>query len=384
MRRLLVLVLTLCVAGCATTGTVQNLRPGERPALDTDEAGLWMVTEEAEKQLASSGKVVNDAELEAWLHRILCRLAPMHCVDVRIYIVRTPDFNASMAPNGSMQVWTGLLLRAENEDQLAFVLGHEFTHYLERHTLERWRELRATAGSTVFIQIVTAAAGVGYAGAAATLAAYAGVAAFNRDQERAADLGGFRMLEKAGYDPREAGRIWRALIAERDASKDPGKVGFFSTHPSSNERAETLEALVKGSPESQTSSAAKRTAYADKVGNKRMAWFRDELRVRDYGRSQVLLDRLADIGLPQGEVDYLQGELLRLRNRQGDTPLALEAYRKSVAQDGAPAEAWLQIGLLLMRGDDHGAARDALQHYLAMKPDASDRKMVEYYINESE
>jgi predicted Zn-dependent protease len=41
-----------------------------------------------------------------------------------------------------MQVWTGLLLRTKNEDQLAYVLGHEIGHYQRRHTLQQWRDLR--------------------------------------------------------------------------------------------------------------------------------------------------------------------------------------------------------------------------------------------------
>lgn len=38
-------------------------------------------------------------------------MARDYCADVRVYLIRNPGFNASMAPNGMMQAWTGLLLR---------------------------------------------------------------------------------------------------------------------------------------------------------------------------------------------------------------------------------------------------------------------------------
>ena len=56
-----------------------------------------------------------------------------------------PQFNAMMAPNGMMLVWSGLLLRVENEAQLAAILGHELGHYLERHSVEQLRAAKDRA-----------------------------------------------------------------------------------------------------------------------------------------------------------------------------------------------------------------------------------------------
>ena len=74
-----------------------------------------------------------------------CRTSPAGSAPVIVptsgsTLVRTPYFNASMAPNGMMQVWSGLLLRVDNEAQLAAVLGHEIGHYLARHSVERLRD----------------------------------------------------------------------------------------------------------------------------------------------------------------------------------------------------------------------------------------------------
>ncbi len=385
---LLIALMALIASGCATTATpggdaVAHIEPGQRPALDTDEGGLWMVMDDVEQRLATSGRTVTDPALNARVGAVICRLVPAHCAQIRFYIVRNPDFNASMSPNGFMQIWTGLLLRTANEDQLAFVLGHELVHYLERHTLSRWRDLRSKADTLAVLNVATAAFGVGYVGTLAELAAYASILAFSRDQERAADQGGFDLLVDAGYDANEAGRIWRALIEEREASADPGTISFFTTHPSSQERAQSLEALAAGlRAPGEPSSAVRSSPYSSLVAPYRAEWFRDELRSRDFARHQVVLDRLATIGEPGGEIAFLQGELYRLRNGEGDVARAIEAYRKAAASGEGPPEAWLQMGLMLRRTERSSAAREAFRAYLERKPDAPDRKMVEAYLDE--
>lgn len=129
-----------------------------RPDLATDEGGLWALMDREETRLRRSPFVVRDHGLREYLHGLACRLAGEHCPDIRVYPVRTPWFNASMAPNGMMQVWTGLLLRVENEAQLAAVLGHEIGHYLRRHALERLRDARSRSA---FGQILGVALGGG-------------------------------------------------------------------------------------------------------------------------------------------------------------------------------------------------------------------------------
>ena len=117
MTRVPAFVLTLALAGCAATqGTSPSqldLAPGQRPSPGSDEAGLWMQVERAEEALHTSGRVVTDPALTSYVRDVVCRVAGPLCQDIRVYVLQSPGFNASMAPNGAMQVWTGLLLRAE-------------------------------------------------------------------------------------------------------------------------------------------------------------------------------------------------------------------------------------------------------------------------------
>jgi len=154
----------LGVSACTTTGSGDGrdsmVRPGLRPDPSSDEAGLWMAMERHEKKIQGSGFIVRDAKLNEYVRRVFCRLTPDYCSELRIYVLSRPGFNASMAPNGAMTIWTGTLLRAENEAQLAFVLAHELAHYLRRHSLQTWRTARATLDSLAFFHVAAAVGSV--------------------------------------------------------------------------------------------------------------------------------------------------------------------------------------------------------------------------------
>ena len=88
--------------------------PHYEPPSRNAEGGIWMVMDKMEAHLAKSPLRITDPVLETYLQEISCRLAPDYCDDIRIYVLRTPHFTASLAPNGMMQIWTGLLLRVRN------------------------------------------------------------------------------------------------------------------------------------------------------------------------------------------------------------------------------------------------------------------------------
>ena len=371
---------SLLWTACAAGGPVADLSPGQRPALDTDEAGLWMQMDRIEADLRTSGRVVRDPALNAHVRDIVCRLAPEHCRFVRVYVVQAADFNASMAPNGAMSVWTGLLLRVENDAQLAHLLGHELAHYLRRHSVQRWRALSASTDAATAFSMVTAVAGVGFAGVAAQLATLDGILAFSRDQEREADLIGFEMMVDAGYDPHQAAAVWRALIAELEVAEEGAQPIFFASHPAAEERLEALEALADAMPAPQgRASHDRHDAVTEPY---RAAWLRDELRQRDFARAQVLLRRLIDRGGDLGDLYYFEGELYRLRGDDGDEANAADAYEVALETGTAPPETYRSLGLVYWSVGRLDDARLAFEDYLRARPDADDRLMVETYLQQ--
>lgn len=381
----LLAALMLAQLGCQAVPVSDNEVPqGYRPALDTDEGGVWMISDKAEQALKTSGQVIAAPAIQEYLEKIVCRLDPEICSDIRIYLVDMPYFNASMAPNGMMQVWTGLLLRVENEAQLAYILGHELGHYKERHSLERLRQMKSTSGALVTFQLVLGASGAGQYGDLAALLAQGTVLKFSRDHEREADERGFEMMVRAGYDPREAPLVWTNLLAEREAMDESGTFVFLSTHPSSDERTRNLsvsaEKLSFGSGDWEKA----QEQFSMLTKPIRFNLLRDEIRLRKYAATQVLLDRLRSNAWNPGLVEYFQGELHRLRGEESDLDSAETAYARSLKHAGAPAQAYRELGIIYYKRGQFDKADSLLVRYLAEVPEAVDRPMIESYIGESE
>lgn len=385
-RLVFLFVLAACVA-CTTPATREEFpdaAPGYRPAADTDEGGLWMHMDQMEKEVATSGLLVRDPALNAYIKGVVCRVAGPRCTDLRVYILRIPHFNASMAPNGSMQIWTGLLLRAANEAQLAYVISHEMGHYLRRHSLQMWRDTRQKSSMFAFFDLLSIAVGgiPGYAHDLAQLSVIGGILKFSRDSEREADDLGFELSTATGYDPREASRLWKDLLKESKADDDEEPWEFFSTHPHTKERIESLARLAEGSAVPANAASRGDERYATAVAPWRAMLLRDELQQRRFGRTQVLLDRLIASGRGLGELYYYRGEMYRLRHKDGDREKAKQSYQQALGYADAPAETHRALGILYMRSGDAQQARAAFERYLRLKPGAEDAAMIQAYLNQ--
>ncbi|MEW5892666.1 MAG: M48 family metalloprotease [Pseudomonadota bacterium] len=356
-----------------------------RPETGTDEGGLWAMLDREEAKLRRSLFLVQDKPLNDYVNRIACRLAGDHCPDLRVYVVRTPYFNASMAPNGMMQVWTGLLLRMSNEAQLAAVLGHEIGHYLARHSLERLRDAKSRSAFGQFLGIALGAAGAGGAAPLAQLALTAGMFAYEREHEREADRIGLELMAKAGYEPIEASRVWAQLLQEIEAEQDwSGDAGsrsvLFASHPPAEERQQALvERAAQIAPaKAETGKAAYRAAMAPH----RWGWLEDELKRRKSGETLALFQRLLQEAPQDGELHYFLGEAYRLRAAEGDRQRALDAYQAAAKQANAPAEVHRSLGMLYQQQGERAAAQEAFRRYLAAKPGAADAEMIQLYLKE--
>lgn len=365
----------------ACTTPLRDFRPGEAPPEDTAEAGYWMVSDKAERRLKTSGRLVDAPALDSYVNDIACDLTPAHCDSIRVYVVRQADFNATMMANGVMSIWSGLLLRATNEAQLATVIGHEIAHFTRRHTWARMQDLRATTNAALMFKVAVAMAGVPSAQSLVNLIAQGHIMDYSRDQEREADHQGFEMMVEAGYRAAEAPAIWRGLIAEREAGALERPPLFFASHPPSEERMATLDDLAARRGD-YGSGKAHKVRYLQQILPHRGDWLRDELALRRWDRARVLLNRLQDQGARRGELFYYRGELHRRRDEPGDREKAVAAYKKGLAQDsGAPGQIHRSLGLVRWSQNQPGKARAAFQRYLEAVPNAQDRDMIESYVD---
>lgn len=170
-----------------------------------DEIGLWKEMDEDERKLANSPIVIRDEALNAYVRTVLCAsVGQDRCSATRIYILRTPLFNASMAPNGTMRVFSGLLLRVKSEAELASILGHEFGHFEDRHSLERFKAQRSGSDLLSWAAVLGSMSNDAYAYQNfqnMELSVYGQLLRFSRDQEREADERGVGYLNASALSP---------------------------------------------------------------------------------------------------------------------------------------------------------------------------------------
>jgi len=391
-----------------TDGPVAELTPGYH-AIDEDEKGMWMVMDKVEKEIRASEFTVRDPALNAYIHDITCKLAGDFCPDIRTYIIRTPYFNATMAPNGMMQVWTGLLLRMRNEAQLSAILGHEIGHYMMKHSLKTLRSIRNSAGLGMFLRIglavATAAAGGGASGGAAAgdlgaLLAWAGHFSYSREFEREADHMGLKLMSHAGYNPIAASEVWSQLLEEQNFSlaeeekasnskkkkkkkrkKSRRKSNpLFATHPASEERMENLKELAKSEAQLIQSQYYYTERFLENVQSLRAELIEDQLKVGKESESEYLLNQLIAEGNGLGELYFYKGELYR-RSRDADRKKdAIKHYEKSLQYGDSPADAYRSFGLIHMKQKNYSEAKEAFENYLQKAAIADDREMINFYL----
>jgi predicted Zn-dependent protease len=134
---------------------------------------------------------------------------------------------------GKVIVAEGLLRFVRSDDELAMILGHEFAHLTQGHVSRGARNnVLLGLGSIVSEIIIPGSSQL------TGLVGQAFLNRYNQDQERESDTVGLRYVYDAGYDPVAAAYVMRRMAEE---IPETANAGFFSSHPSSLERFETLQ-----------------------------------------------------------------------------------------------------------------------------------------------
>ena len=157
-----------------------------------------------------------------------------------VTVFQGDQVNAFALPGGNIGVYTGLLKAARTPAQLAAVIGHEIGHVQANHANARLSTQFATEAGLALIQVLGQGTAVESQQAMALLGLGAQVGLllpFSRAQETESDILGLRYMAEAGYDPRAAVQLWQNM-AQVGGNGPPT---FLSTHPSGEQRIETLQ-----------------------------------------------------------------------------------------------------------------------------------------------
>ena len=359
----------LAAAGCASTSLAP--RTGRHVAVEEpDEQGMWRLAGEAQAELDRSGRVVADPALEAYLDQVARRLQPPEvfaAIPFRIRVLRDRTPNAFCLPNGAVYLHTGMLALIESEAELAALLGHEMSHAVHRHAL---RGLHDAQNSGALLNALGSWAGAGARPGGLIL--MASVAGYSRGLEREADREGLARVVAAGYDPRQAARLFERLRDWSAAEQVPRGSAFYASHPELTERIESFRALAAQAAGGEVG----REAFGAQAAGILLEAARSDLAGGRFAPARGLAERFVALRPEDARGHLALAEIARREGGPGREEAALAGYRRALQLDAGAAEAWRGLGLLLRRRGDAAGARAALTRYLSLAPTAPDRAMV--------
>ncbi len=194
------------------------------------------------KQLAQeverSAKLVDDPVVTEYVNRVgqnLVRNSDAR-VPFTIKVIDSDEVNAFALPGGFFYVNSGLILRAQEESELAGVMAHEISHVTARHGTKQATKGQLIQLATIPLILLGPGGWAGYGiYQGLNLAIPITYLKFSRDAEREADFLGLQYMYKAGYDPNSYVTFFERVQA--DERRRPGTIPkVFSSHPPTPER----------------------------------------------------------------------------------------------------------------------------------------------------
>lgn len=261
----------LTVAGTGLSGCATNPETGEKQfiAFAPGDAQLSQAAAQSWNEIKAKTPQETDPRYSRRLKTIGKRISKgankqNEKWDYRVIAEDTK--NAFVLPGNRVAFYTGMMDFTDNDDQVAAIMGHEVGHVTGRHARERMslntagtlvQGGAAIAGSSVLAgqckkksrtqreynqcmggaqrntQLLQQAMGLGF---------MVGLALpYSRKHESQSDLLGAKYMHKAGYDPKQAVKLWEKM-AENSQSRQPE---FLSTHPDPSRRARDLHNYIK-------------------------------------------------------------------------------------------------------------------------------------------
>ena len=361
------------------------------------EQHLWDIASGHENNIGNEGRIIRDREMEAYLESIAARLLGdrlAHLViEIDFVIVQNNLLSAWVYPYGTIAVNTGLLTGMENEAQLAAILAHELSHFMQRHS---YRELIAEKRQGILGK------GLGFL-ATAAVAAKTGVvdtglmertgglwtnlvtSGYSRKNEHIADAEGLELMQAANYELNQALRAFE-ILKQNDAYGVVSPRLLWSSHPTLDDRLDNLGKAIKKAERKKDYTPGEvpsTDAYYRAVAPAILRTGMQDLSERYFDRARMAFDKYRTARPADARGHFLLGEAHRLQAPDGpDFEPRITAYKAAITADPGYARAYKELGLAHRQAGDAAAARTALQGYLERDANALDAGIIRWYLNQ--
>ncbi|MBR4660253.1 MAG: M48 family metalloprotease [Bacteroidales bacterium] len=302
--------------------------------------------------LREQGLIIEDPMLTSYINSLLTKISPSQRLDnfkynVKAVIVKSPELNAAMYPNGVLMINAGMLANLHTEDELVALLCHEVNHFVCNHYLENLQKtqrrqaigaiggilLGAATGillGSPSLGLSAASMGVGIAGDLNAMYTALGLA-FDQTQEIESDRAAVELLPILGYDENAMATCIKRI---GDSYLEEGNLDAYYT--SGNHQKIEDRIATTGTPYDRT----------DEVFEKKMATCISYLAQVSFaqGRYDVTINlakRNINNGIARGLDFYMLGECLLAAYDTEDTnaaaAVALENALNSNCRERIPA-----------------------------------------------
>jgi predicted Zn-dependent protease len=283
--------------------------------------------------------------------RLVDTLGPQ-AFDYQFQVVAHPALNAFAVPGGYIWVFSGLIARVSNIDELAGVIGHEVAHVHAHHVARQQEETRLWNYAALLGVLLSAVQPV--LGAGAIAAAQAAGLRYTREFEEEADYLGLRFMTTAGYDAKAMPSFFKKVLAEQRLNPT-GMPPYLLTHPLTEDRITKVETSVAVFERERraTAPAAERELEEARAVIQASVGSTDAV-FAEYGRR-------ADAAPEDGFARYLFGVVA---STMGRYDAALSAFERAARLKGAGRRLPVRLAYVYLRQGRAADARARLAPYV--------------------
>ena len=342
--------------------------------------GVALVVTAAQPALAQS--VLRDSETEALFKDIskpMIEAAKLDPKAVSVVLLNDPEINAFVATGQTVYIQSGLLVAADNVNQLQGVIAHELGHVAGGHSIRIYEGAAVATKISLLSLLLGAAAmaaGAGEAGmgimAAGQQAAEGKFFSFSRAQESSADLAGASYLTKAGISGKGTLEFFKKLQNQEYRLAIAQTDDYASTHPLNSDRIQALEQIYKKDPawakpidpalEARFERVkAKLVGYVDPKRATQLYPESDQSVPAHYARAYAY-----HLGAYPDKAEREADALLRIAPND---PYFLELKGQILLEGGKPREALAPLRLAVARAPDKPMIAALLGHALVATED---------------
>jgi len=271
------------------------------------------------------------------------------------YVINDSGLNAFAAPGGHIFIFSGLIEVMDSADELAGVLSHELAHAAARHISHRIElnkkiGLASLAGALAGVLIGGEAGGLLSAGSTA-----AGIQAqlhYSRNDEREADILGFKYARETGFDTSGLVTVLNKIQQSQLGGSDQIPP-YLLTHPSGPERMSNIEIMIRETGQKRQNMSAEKYRL-------QFPYFKTILKAK-YLSPEVEEEFFKNILVKNPDDKLALFGLGLISQRELRFPASIDYLQRALKQDPEALPILKSLGETYQMEGDHEKAVDILE-----------------------